>query len=355
MEIISLPLSDLRGYENNAKLHPQSQIEQIKKSIADFGFNDPIAIDENNVIIEGHGRFKAVQQLGWTEVPCIRLSHLNEQQKKAYILAHNKLTMNTDFDPDMLAIELDGIIDFDMEEYGFEIPSILDEPDEPEDKEDKDDWHQLATDKAYNLWYFDERRVEGIWQMPKLEPVDHIPKRLIGFNYAMSSKEHDAGLHFYLDDYQFERIWREPEKYIEIMKRYDCALTPSYSLYMDMARPTKMHNVFRARLLGQMMQDAGIVTIPIVYWAGAESWEYCFDGLPEGGTVSTLTMGIANDDVWQVWRAGMEEYIKRKHPDRILLYGNGNVPDFDFGDIEIVCYGNEVTERMSKIERGKKK
>ena len=120
MEIITVQLSDIRGYENNAKLHPQSQIEQIKKSIADFGFNDPIAIDENNVIIEGHGRFKAIQQLGYTEVPCIRLSHMNEQQKKAYILAHNKLTMNTDFDPDMLAMELEGIIDFDMEEYGFD-------------------------------------------------------------------------------------------------------------------------------------------------------------------------------------------------------------------------------------------
>ena len=115
LQIELVKLSNIREYQGNAKLHPQSQIEQIKKSITDLGFNDPIAVDENNIIIEGHGRFKAVQQLGWEEVPCIRLSHLNEQQKKAYILAHNKLTMNTGFDPDMLALELDGIIDFDME------------------------------------------------------------------------------------------------------------------------------------------------------------------------------------------------------------------------------------------------
>ena len=135
MRIENVKLSDIRGYENNAKLHPQSQIEQIKQSIIDFGFNDPIAIDENNMIIEGHGRLKAVQQLGYTEVPCIRLAHMTEQQKKAYILAHNKLTMNTDFDADMLAMEIESILDFDMEDYGFDIPE-LDEPEkEPNYKE----------------------------------------------------------------------------------------------------------------------------------------------------------------------------------------------------------------------------
>ena len=149
MEIILVPIDDIKSYQNNAKLHPQSQIEQIKQSIADFGFNDPLAIDENNVIIEGHGRFKAIQQMGYTEVPCIRLSHMTEQQKKAYILAHNKLTMNTDFDPDMLAMELEGIIDFDMEEYGFDIPDPFDEPDEPNYKEQTQEMKENILNLAY--------------------------------------------------------------------------------------------------------------------------------------------------------------------------------------------------------------
>ena len=97
------------------------QWEKIKRSIQEFGNNDHIAIDENSVIIEGHGRYEALKQLGFDEIEIIRLSHLNEQQKKAYILAHNKLTMNTGFDFDVLNLELDNILDFDMTDFGFEL------------------------------------------------------------------------------------------------------------------------------------------------------------------------------------------------------------------------------------------
>lgn len=120
MKIEVLNLSDIHGYENNAKLHPKEQIDQIKQSIKEFGFNDPLAIDENNMIIEGHGRYEALKQLGYTEVNCIRLSHLDDEQKRAYILVHNKLTMNTDFDMDTLLVELGDIKGIDMNSFGFD-------------------------------------------------------------------------------------------------------------------------------------------------------------------------------------------------------------------------------------------
>lgn len=131
MEIEKVNLSIIRQYEKNAKLHPIEQIEQIKKSILEFGNNDPIAIDENNVIIEGHGRYIALKQLEYEEVEVIKLTHLNEEQKKAYILAHNKLTMNTDFDIDLLHQEIGDIIDIDMSEFGFNI--LEDEKEEIQD------------------------------------------------------------------------------------------------------------------------------------------------------------------------------------------------------------------------------
>lgn len=121
MEIIKINIEDIKPYENNAKLHPQEQIEQIKKSILEFGNNDPIAIDENNVIIEGHGRYEALKQLNYDEVECIRLSHLTEEQKKAYILVHNKLTMNTGFDIDLLNEELEQIENINMEDFDFDL------------------------------------------------------------------------------------------------------------------------------------------------------------------------------------------------------------------------------------------
>ena len=82
MKIEKISLNKIKPYENNAKQHPVEHIEQIKKSIEQFGNNDPIAIDENGVIIEGHGRYFALKELGYKDAEVIRLSHLNEQQKK---------------------------------------------------------------------------------------------------------------------------------------------------------------------------------------------------------------------------------------------------------------------------------
>ena len=118
MEIEYKKLKDLKPYEKNAKLHPEYQLEQIKKSIQDFGFNDPIAIDANNVIVEGHGRYLAAKELNMKTVPVIRLD-LNDDARKAYGLVHNKLTMNTGFDFDNLMGELETL-SVDMEQYGFE-------------------------------------------------------------------------------------------------------------------------------------------------------------------------------------------------------------------------------------------
>lgn len=137
MKIEKVKIEDIKVYENNAKLHPAEQIEQIKKSINEFGNNDPIAIDENNVIIEGHGRYIALEELGYKEVEVIRLSHLTDEQKKAYMLVHNKLTMNTDFDIELLSEELSNILDFDMADFGFDL--LDDVPDDVELEKIEDD------------------------------------------------------------------------------------------------------------------------------------------------------------------------------------------------------------------------
>ncbi len=120
MEIITLPIESLTMHKGNAKLRPQEQIDQIKESIKLYGFNDPIGIwGKKNTIVEGHGRYMAAREMGLMEVPCIRLDHLSDKQRREYMLVHNQTTMNSGWDFDLLMDELDGL-DFDGFDFGFE-------------------------------------------------------------------------------------------------------------------------------------------------------------------------------------------------------------------------------------------
>lgn len=137
LKIEYLPISEVKTYPNNAKIHTAEQIEAIKKSITDFGFNDPIAIWGNGEIIEGHGRVIAANELGIEKVPVIRLDELTDAQRKAYMLVHNKLTMDTDFNMDILQMELASLDSMSMEDFGFSIE--MEDPEEWEDEESTDE------------------------------------------------------------------------------------------------------------------------------------------------------------------------------------------------------------------------
>ena len=119
LKVEYIPIDDIKPYENNAKIHTEEQIEQIKKSILEFGMNDPIGIWKDNIIIEGHGRLMACKELGMEEVPIIRLDDLTDDQRKAYTLIHHQTSMNTGFDLDILNEELSSI-DLDMSDFGFD-------------------------------------------------------------------------------------------------------------------------------------------------------------------------------------------------------------------------------------------
>lgn len=154
LKIEYLPIDELVTYANNAKIHTAEQIEQIKKSIQEFSMNDPIAIWKNNEIIEGHGRLLALKELGYETVPVIRLDSLTDEQRKAYALVHNKLTMNTDFDIDLLALELEDINDIDMDEFGFSIDEDIELPKEVV-KPEFEFTEVLGEEHNYIVLYFD--------------------------------------------------------------------------------------------------------------------------------------------------------------------------------------------------------
>ena len=153
-----LKTSKLLPYARNSRTHSDAQVQQIAASMAEFGFTNPILIDENDQIIAGHGRLSAAHLLKIDEVPCIRLSHLSETQKKAYVIADNKLALNAGWDDAMLALELKDLEseDFDLSLTGFnddELAKILVEAVEGQtDPDDVPEVQDTAITVLGDIW-----------------------------------------------------------------------------------------------------------------------------------------------------------------------------------------------------------
>lgn len=130
MKIEKVAIKELQEYEGNAKLHPEEQIEEIANSIREFGFNDPIAAwhnaDGEAEIIEGHGRLAAAKQLGMKKVPVIFLDDMNDDERRAYGLLHNKLQQDTGFDPETILNEMKELKEFNWESFGFDPITVAD-------------------------------------------------------------------------------------------------------------------------------------------------------------------------------------------------------------------------------------
>jgi hypothetical protein len=166
LKIVYRATADLVPYENNARTHSAEQIEQIAKSINEFGFNAPILLDGNNGIIAGHGRYEAALSLGLAKVPTIDLSHLDEVKKKAYILADNKLALNADWDTGLLSFEINELqtLGFDTDLLGFsnfELMSFNDN-DEKTDKVDQEQPKDVNFTIQFNI-IFDHEEQQADW------------------------------------------------------------------------------------------------------------------------------------------------------------------------------------------------
>lgn len=341
-----LEINQLKRYENNSKLHPEKQLKLLAESIKEFGFISPCLIDNDNNIIAGHGRAQAAQIIGMDKIPCVRVEGLTEDQKKAYVIADNRLTELGGWNKDLVAAELSllDINNFNVDVTGFKIDDIKElnlSFDLPYGAE------RSRTAKAYNMDISEDiENTNDYWQMPVIKNDCFIPTQLIGFNYAKTSKDKAAGIHFYLDDYQFERIWSYPEKYIDVLKRYECILSPEFSLYWDMPLPMQIWNTYRNRFIGAYYQKQGIKVIPSVVWADVNSFDFCFLGIEKGSIIAVETTGTKSNDLIGRWYAGMDECIKQIEPSTVLVYGGDN--GYDFKDINAIYFDNQVLKKWKE-------
>lgn len=156
LKVDYLPTLDLIPYANNTRTHSDEQVSQICASIKEFGFTNPVLIDEDNGLIAGHGRVMAAKKLGLDQVPTIKLTGLSDAQRKAYIIADNKLALNAGWDDELLKVELEGLkdLDFDISLTGFsddELDEIFEEVQVTEGLTDEDDVPEPPVDPITRL------------------------------------------------------------------------------------------------------------------------------------------------------------------------------------------------------------
>lgn len=169
----------------------------------------------------------------------------------------------------------------------------------------------------------------------------------IPFNYARTAKDRKSkGVHFYVDDYQFQRVWNDPNRYMRLLSEFGAVTTPDFSQYTDMPVSMRLYNHYRKHWLGAYWQMHGLTVIPTICWSDLESYEWCFDGEPTNSVISISSVGTQKSrESKELFSQGCREAIKRLNPSEILWYGK--VPEeFDWNVVRIKPHQDEVKERV---------
>ena len=325
MEIQFISVKKIKPYEKNVKKHPPEQVDRIARSIEEFGFQQPLVVDKDNVLVIGHGRLLASKKLGIKEVPVVKAENRTEEQIKALRIADNS-TAESEWDMGFLEQELKDITELDMSDFGIDFtfsPDVEEEIDEVIDTRDPSCQHNVFENQE--LMQFP---TESFYGMPVMKPTQTVGDRMLRFaDWKECDNPAEYIAHFYYDDYKFIAAWREPEKYIERLKRFKAVVSPDFSLYTDFPRALQILSCYRRQWCGAYWQSLGIDVIPDVVWGDKESFEYCFDGIPKKGTVAVSTVGVRRDAAWNnkegdMFKAGYDEMMNRLEPTTVLLYGS---------------------------------
>lgn len=170
----------------------------------------------------------------------------------------------------------------------------------------------------------------GRYGFPKLRKSDYVPGKLIPFNLAMTHKvPGETCVHFFVDDYQFERLWHYPEKYLGMLQRFEGAITPDFSMLTVMSPAQRIWNCYRNRALAFWMQKNGVRIVPAVGWTYYDELDWCLDGLPKHSSIAIETHGSIKDPMRRYGLLkGMERIAKMLEPRTVICYG---------GEIESTC------------------
>ena len=168
---------------------------------------------------------------------------------------------------------------------------------------------------------------EGRWNFAivKKQQIDLNGLDLIAFSDTKPHDNHNThkGVHFFVDDYQFNRLWTNIDRYVPMLSQFRYVMSPDFSTYTDFPKAIQIYNHYRKHWIGAYLQQAGISIIPTISWSTPDSFEWCFDGEPVGGTVAISSVGCMNSKARKnLFLTGYAEMVKRLHPEKIIFYGN---------------------------------
>lgn len=168
----------------------------------------------------------------------------------------------------------------------------------------------------------------GKYNIPVIQPEQDVQAdNWIGFNYAKGCEEpKQHGVHFFLDDYQFMRVWTDADRYAEMLRKFQVVCAPDFSTYTDFPMAVQIWNHYRKHWCAAYWQDYGCKVIPTISWSDESSFDWCFDGEPSNSPVAISSVGTQDDEECaRLFDLGFNEMVKRLHPSKIVMYGD--VPD----------------------------
>ena len=164
----------------------------------------------------------------------------------------------------------------------------------------------------------------GEYDIPRILPMEvEQPVEMIGFNFAAKYKHPErVGIHFFLKDYQFSRLWTSPDMYIDMLRRFRFVCTPDFSMYTDFPLALQINSHYRKHWLGAYWQSKGITVIPTICWSDERSFKWCFDGEPEKSTVAISSVGTQlNERSKRLFLLGYQQMMSRLQPKMVLFHG----------------------------------
>ena len=178
------------------------------------------------------------------------------------------------------------------------------------------------TYDVFKAWLVEGAQFDGKYEFPVIGGSGKIPERVIPFDKAVGNKDYGQWVHFYIHDRDFERIWNHPNKYLEILKRYEGVITPDFSLYRDMPLSMQIWNTYRNRAFGYWLKKNGVPIIPNFSWGDERTYEFCFDGIEKHSIVAVGTHGTAKRKLDRYYlEQAVDKLLERIEPRHIVIYG----------------------------------